>query len=220
MIFYVSLLRIPNLMETLTRKLILVIVVAKKQTRRSLSTERNASDLSGFVVIGFDKNGWFELIFYNNFPVFIYYLKKEKNKYIWAYIDYNISMYIVIVINHIYIYIQLWNKLLPNFALFIHIYTLLLGNYDDGDCSYISEYCQACMWFGERVNKRFGTSTPVFTCVVTVEKLIFHFLRNLLTRYYLCFTTKIVHEHIFVSLTALATWCFHLHHYVVKLMIR
>lgn len=39
----------------------------------------------------------------------------------------------------------------------------LIGYYDDGDPSYVCQFCQAYMWYGERINKRFGSINPVFT---------------------------------------------------------
>ncbi|CAA7035449.1 unnamed protein product [Microthlaspi erraticum] len=37
------------------------------------------------------------------------------------------------------------------------------GYYDDGDPNYMCEYCDAFMWFGEHINKRFTSVRPVFT---------------------------------------------------------
>ncbi|CAF2069923.1 unnamed protein product [Brassica napus] len=58
------------------------------------------------------------------------------------------------------------NKQKPNItkdALFSAIGLTDTGYYDDGDPSYVCGYCQAYMWFGERISKRLVGVNPIFT---------------------------------------------------------
>nr|VDD51523.1 unnamed protein product [Brassica oleracea] len=58
------------------------------------------------------------------------------------------------------------NKQTPNItkdALFSAIGLTDTGYFDDGDPSYVCGYCQAYMWFGERISKRLVSVKPIFT---------------------------------------------------------
>lgn len=45
----------------------------------------------------------------------------------------------------------------------LNINEVLSGYYDDGDPSFMCDYCQAFMWFGERINRRLTGVKPLFT---------------------------------------------------------
>lgn len=48
----------------------------------------------------------------------------------------------------------------------------VIGYYDHGDPTYTRGHCQVFMWYGERINKRFIRSKPIFTMCCGQGKVV------------------------------------------------